>query len=90
MYEEYKGSITFVPMGKKTSTFDYKALASFLLPNGILDFFDVTDVIEEHTGKLAETGVEKLNLHIYLDERDTRTDEWHDLKPWKKRLISTH
>jgi hypothetical protein len=68
-------------MGKKTSTFDYKTLASFLLPDGILDFFDVTDVSEEHTGKYAETGAEKIKLHIYLDERDTRSDEWHGLKP---------
>ena len=68
-------------MGKKTSTFDYKTLASFLLPDGIFDFFDVTDVSEEHTGKYAETGAEKIKLHIYLDERDTRSDEWHDLKP---------
>ena len=68
-------------MGKKTSTFDYKTLASFLLPEGILDYFDVTDVIEEHTGEYAETGVEKLKLHICLDERDTRSDERHDLKP---------
>ncbi len=68
-------------MGKKTSTFDYKTLASFLLPDGILDFFDVTGVSEEHTGKYAETGAEKIKLHIYLDERDTHSDEWHDLKP---------
>lgn len=68
-------------MGKKTSTFDYKTLASFLLPEGILDYFDVTDVIEEHTGEYAETGVEKLKLHICLDECDTRSDERQDLKP---------
>lgn len=44
-------------------------------------FFDVTNVEEEHTGEYAETGSEKLKLHIYLDERDTRSEEWHDLKP---------
>lgn len=68
-------------MGKKTSTFDYKTLASFLLPDGILDFFDVTDVSEEHTGKYAETGAEKIKLHIYLDERDRHSDCRWEVSP---------
>jgi hypothetical protein len=65
-------------MGKKILHSTIR-LGSFLLPDGIFDFFDVTDVSEEHTGKYAETGAEKIKLHIYLDERDTRSDEWHDL-----------
>lgn len=81
LWYECNKSIIFAPMAKKTSTFDYKTLAGFLLPEGILDFFDVTNVEEEHTGEYAETGSEKLKLHIYLDERDTRSEEWHDLKP---------
>ncbi len=65
--------INFAPMSKQTA-FDYKILASYLLPKGILEFFDVTDVNEE-------TGDERVLLHIYLDEKDTREEEWHDLKP---------
>ena len=66
-------SITFAPMSKQ-SAFDYKILASYLLPKGILDFFDVTAVNEE-------TGNERVLLHIYLDEKDAREEKWHDLKP---------
>ena len=40
-------SITFAPMSKQ-SAFDYKILASYLLPKGILEFFDVTAVNEDH------------------------------------------
>ena len=36
-------SITFAPMSKQ-SAFDYKILASYLLPKGIHDFFDATAV----------------------------------------------
>lgn len=36
-------------MGKKTNSFDYKTLASYLLPKDILKFFDVTGVEEVHT-----------------------------------------
>ena len=42
-------NITFAPMSKQ-SAFDYKILASYLLPKGILEFFDVTAVNEDHTG----------------------------------------
>ena len=37
-------SITIAPMSKQ-SAFDYKILASYLLPKGILEFFDVTAVM---------------------------------------------
>ncbi|UKI45901.1 MAG: hypothetical protein L6V92_10665 [Phocaeicola vulgatus] len=53
----------------KQSTFDYKILASYLLPKGILEFFDVTAVNEDHTGIIEETGDERILLHIYLDEK---------------------
>lgn len=48
-------SITFALMSKQ-SAFDYKILASYLLPKGILEFFDVTAVNEDHTGIIEETG----------------------------------
>ena len=41
-------SITFALISKQ-SVFDYKILASYLLPKGILEFFDVTAVNEDHT-----------------------------------------
>ncbi len=65
----------------KQSTFDYKILASYLLPKGILEFFDVTAVNENHTGIIEYTGDERILLHIYLDEKDAREEEWQDLKP---------
>lgn len=46
-------SITFALMSKQ-SAFDYKILASYLLPKGILEFFDVTAVNEDHTGIIEE------------------------------------
>lgn len=73
-------SITFALMSKQ-SAFDYKILASYLLPKGILEYFDVTAVNEDHTGIIEETGNERVLLHIYLDEKDAREEEWHDLKP---------
>ena len=45
-------------MGKKTNSFDYKTLASYLLPKDILKFFDVTGVEEVHTGNVDLTGTE--------------------------------
>lgn len=56
----------------KQQSFDYKILASYLLAKFILDFFDVTDVIEDHTGIIEETGDERALLHINLDEKETR------------------
>ena len=72
--------INFAAMNKQ-STFDYKILASYLLPKGILEFFDVTAVNENHTGVIEYTGDERILLHIYLDEKDAREEEWQDLKP---------
>ena len=48
-------SITFALMSKQ-SAFDYKILASYLLPKGILEYFDVTAVNENHTGIIEYTG----------------------------------
>ena len=65
----------------KGPAFDYKILASNLLPKSILEFFDLTDVTEDHTGIIEETGYERVLLHIYLGEKDARDEEWHELKP---------
>jgi hypothetical protein len=64
-----------------TTSSIYESLASILLPEGILELFEVTQVSEEHTGIPDETGTEVRILHIYLDERDLRDKEWHDLQP---------
>ena len=64
-------SITFAAMSRQ-SAFDYMILASYFLPKGILEFFDVTAVNEDHTGIIEETGNERVLLHIYLDEKVER------------------
>lgn len=68
-------------MAKKISQFDYKTLVSYMLPKGMLKYFEVTSVEEESTGVMDETNTEICILHIYLDERDLRDETWHDLKP---------
>ena len=61
-------SITFAAMSRQ-SAFDYMILASYFLPKGILEFFDVTAVNEDHTGIIEDTGNERVLLHISLDEK---------------------
>ena len=68
-------------MGKGTNSFDYRTFASYLLPKDILKFFEVTDIEEEHTGQLDQTGTEIVILHISLDELDNREQLGLDLKP---------
>jgi hypothetical protein len=68
-------------MKTSTPSLIYESLASILLPEGILDLFEVTQVTEEHTGRSDETGTEVRIIHIYLDEHDLRDKEWHDLTP---------
>lgn len=66
---------------KKTSTDTnkYVFMSSFLLPDGMLDFFDVTRIDEEAAPQevLYTGGI----LHIYLDELDNRTEENQSLRP---------
>ena len=68
-------------MARKQSTFDYKSLVRFMLPQGILDYFEITKTVEELTEKKDETGTPIRILHIYLDELDLRDETWHDLQP---------
>lgn len=63
------------------STLGYKIPASYLLPKGILEFFGVTGVNEDHIGIIEETGDERVVLHIYHEEKDAREEDWHDLGP---------
>ena len=54
-------------------------LASFILPNGILDWGDFVKANEEPVEK--KDCIYKSTLHIYLDEKDNRTNEHLLLKP---------
>ena len=55
-------------------------LASLVLPPSILDFFDVTgmdvEVVDPKPGDFYTQVV-----HIYLDEKDNRTDKSKELRP---------
>ncbi len=68
-------------MGKKQTSFDYESLVRYMLPNGILDNFDITGISEEVKDEKDETGTTIRILHINLDERDLRDVTWHDLQP---------
>lgn len=67
-------------MAKKLSTFDYSTLVRYMLPEGILDYFEITKIDEEVTNEKDETGTVIRILHIYLDERDLRDKVWHDMQ----------
>lgn len=55
-------------------------LASLVLPPSILDYFDVTGMdVEEVTPKPGDFYSQV--VHIYLDEKDNRTEELKDLRP---------
>ena len=68
-------------MAKKDSSFNYELLVRFMLPEGMLDYFEVTKIEEEVTDEKDETGTLIRILHIHLDERDLRAVAWHDLHP---------
>lgn len=68
-------------MAKKNSLFDYETLVRFMLPQGMLDYFEIIKIDEEVTDEKDETGTVIRILHIYLDERDLRDKVWHDLRP---------
>ena len=38
-------------MAKRHSSFDYETLVRFMLPNGILDYFEITKIDEEVTNE---------------------------------------
>ena len=63
------------------NTFNYETLVRYMLPQGILDSFEITKVEEEVTSERDETGTVIRILHIWLEERDLREKVWHDLRP---------
>lgn len=68
-------------MAKTNDTFDSTSLLRYMFPKDMLKYFEITGAEEEHTGKYDEVNAEIVILHIYLDERDLRDKEWHDLQP---------
>ena len=75
---------TFVVMDKNTIQAKlYEHYLSFILPEGMLDFFELvwmeTESLPARESKkdIAYTGI----LHIHLDERDNRTEAQQDLRP---------
>lgn len=69
-------------MAKKSSNINTDFIISFFLPEGMIDWFEVVDINEEANTGTAEADVLYNSvLHIYLDERDTRTGEEIGLKP---------
>lgn len=56
----------------------YKGLDSYILPDGVLEYFDVVDFAEEPT---PEDKLYTKLLHRYLDERDNSPDEMSSAKP---------
>lgn len=75
--------VTFVVMDKDTTQAKlYEHYLSFILPEGMLDFFELvwmeTESLTTRESKkdIAYTGI----LHIHLDERDNRTEDQQDLR----------
>ena len=60
-------------MNHKNDVNMYEGLASYFLPSGVLEYFEVTDFAEERTRDKDELYTTE--LHIYLDERDNRTPD---------------
>ena len=56
----------------------YKGLASYFLPDGVLEYFDVVDFAEEPT---PGDNLYRKILHLYLDERDNRPSAMSEAKP---------
>lgn len=66
---------------EKTSNM-YEFFASFFLPDGMIDWFEIVRVSEEpNKGKKKYDELFTNILHIYLDERDNRDGEELGLKP---------
>lgn len=59
-----------------------EAIISYFLPDGMIDWFEVVNIKEApNTGKKQADELYETVLHIYLDERDNRTEETFGLKP---------
>lgn len=69
-------------MAKNSSSINTDFIISFFLPEGMIDWFEVVNIKEEPNKGTAQADVLYNSvLHIYLDERDTRSGEEMGLKP---------
>lgn len=59
---------------------NFEFLVSYILPKSILDWFEFVKVTEESIAPKKDE-LFKSRLHIYLDERDNRTNEHLFLTP---------
>ena len=57
----------------------YKGLAVYILPDGVTNYFDLVDFIEEPARKGDQ--LYKTELHLYLDERDNRPACFVGIRP---------
>lgn len=63
-------------MAKNSSSINTDFIISFFLPDGMIDWFEVVNIKEESNRGTAQADVLYNSvLHIYLDERDTRSGE---------------
>ena len=63
-----------------TDTTQLSQLASLVLPPSIMDFFDITGMDVEVVALKPGDHYTQI-VHIYLDEKDNRTDEFNGLRP---------
>ena len=63
-----------------TDTTQLSQLASLVLPPSIMDFFDITGMDVEVVAPKPGDHYTQI-VHIYLDEKDNRTDEFNGLRP---------
>lgn len=54
----------------------YEGLASLFLPEGVLEYFEVTDFATQRT--LDKDVLYTTELHIYFDEHDNRTPDMEE------------
>ena len=65
----------------------YETLAGIILPEGILEMFEVSHVEEKHTGERDKRGVENVVINIYLDEREAGGGRAWD---WSRTALRSH
>lgn len=61
-------------MARKNSSFDYEILVRYMLPDGILDYFEITKIDEEVTNEKDETGTATRPVHLPLQQGRPRQE----------------
>ena len=75
-------SLYLCVMEQEKTANKYEFFASFFLPNGMIDWFEIVRVVEEpNNGRKKYDSLFTSILNIYLDERDNREGEELGLKP---------